>query len=151
MDLVRRVGNKTVVTPEGCWEWQGQTDKKGYGRIWTSRKLGKRRVLATHRVVFGSLIREMGYGNHIHHLCKNKSCHNPSHLVEVGLVAHTRLTPSAPAYTALATGFCKNGHELTPENTYLRKRRQGGRYCKRCGADSHIRARRIKRETKALS
>lgn len=35
---------------------------------------------------------------------------------------------------------CKNGHEFTPQNTYLRP--TGGRQCKRCRADRAAQARR---------
>ena len=60
----------------------------------------------------------------LHHTCGNTWCVNPDHIVaaSAGQKRHRSVIP----------GHCANGHEFTPENTYLDSR--GWRQCKICKA-----------------
>lgn len=69
------------------------------------------------------------------HLCRNRACVRRSHLQPVTNKENVLRGESILAENARKT-HCKNGHELTPENTYMRKRMQGGRMCKLCSAES---------------
>ena len=59
----------------GCWSWTGQTNQKGYGRLWN----GDRLVLA-HRFSFEAHIGPVPDGLEVGHLCRNRRCVNPAHL-----------------------------------------------------------------------
>lgn len=58
-----------------CWEWDGLTDRAGYGRIWDGE-----RVAATHRVAFATWAGPLAPTDHVLHRCDNPPCMNPEHL-----------------------------------------------------------------------
>ena len=66
--------------PDECWEWQGSTNKNGYGITGLNGK-----VFLAHRAVYLELVGPIGddeEGNplQLDHLCANKICVNPNHL-----------------------------------------------------------------------
>lgn len=61
------------------------------------------------------------------HLCFKPSCVNVQHL------AVATLSENAQRQRSAAKTHCKNGHEFTPENTYIRTGfRNGKRTCRTC-------------------
>ena len=68
-----RFEKKVKKTP-GCWTWVGAIAKNGYGVFWLDRK-----NIYAHRFAYGSV----PDGMVIDHLCRNRSCVNPSHLEAV--------------------------------------------------------------------
>lgn len=88
-----------------CWEWRGNKNSKGYGRL-TVRKPGRRSpvgVLA-HRLMLQLLLeRELHPDDEtVEHLCMNTSCINPDHLTLMTRAQNTaamraRVAPAAVA------------------------------------------------------
>lgn len=69
----------TINTKTGCWEWNGTRIPKGYG-MW---HLSGKRIYA-HRHSWEKFYQsKIPKGLQIDHLCRNKSCCNPTHLEAV--------------------------------------------------------------------
>jgi hypothetical protein len=63
----------------GCLIWEGNADPSGYGRT----SLGGR-LQAAHRVAYQLKHRyTLSPSVHLHHVCRNKRCVNPTHLLPV--------------------------------------------------------------------
>ena len=67
--------DKVLVLPGGCWEWVGAKFQHGYGMFWLD---GKQR--RAHRVLYVWTYGEVGLGDDLDHLCRNRACVNPDHL-----------------------------------------------------------------------
>jgi hypothetical protein len=116
-----------------CLIWTGAIDSYGYGVIWDNDHGNNRKV---HRVAY-----ELATGHApagvIDHLCRVRSCAQPSHLEDV-----TERENIARGETGLHNGtktHCKYDHEYTPENTYQRKDHPG-RHCRTCDRERHRKA-----------
>lgn len=113
---------------KSCLEWQGLTDKDGYGRVkvnntdsrahrafyevWNSVKLSPEQVLL--------------------HSCDNPRCFNPAHL-SIGTQAENVKDMDAKGRRVSSNSYithCPNGHEYTSENTAIYK--DGKRRCRTC-------------------
>jgi len=71
---------KYTVKKEGCWEWVGNCDPNGYGRLSAGNWDGKRKPMLAHRISY--MIHNGGIisGKHVLHKCDNPNCVNPEHL-----------------------------------------------------------------------
>jgi hypothetical protein len=97
-----------------CWIWLKSTDKKGYGR----RGLCGYPYLVYRKVweeVNGPVPEDM----ELHHLCGNKLCYRPDHLMCLGRTAHFYLEK-------MTTSLCKRGHQ------YSSVRLRGKKVSRRC-------------------
>lgn len=63
------------VTEGGCWEWCGLRDERGYGRLWTGK-----RVEFAHRVMYRDERGNLPTDADILHQCDNPPCINPAHM-----------------------------------------------------------------------
>ncbi len=143
--FVNRFWSKVEPQDSGCWVWIGSKNGSGYGAIGYKRK----RLLA-HRV---SLILSGGKfaeDEVCDHICRNRSCVNPSHLRAVSKRINSIENSIGPTAKNHAKTHCKRGHELSGENLRLKG---GGRECVACQkqhASSHLPKRdAIRKEMKA--
>jgi hypothetical protein len=119
-----------------CWIWLGPKRGGGYGHV-TRWESGKTVNAVVHLVVYELMRHPIPDGLEIDHLCRNRSCCNPDHLEPVTTTVNIRRGTSPSARNAAAT-VCKNGHVLTPDNTYVRRDGRG-RQCRTCQRANHKR------------
>lgn len=115
--------------PGECVLWVGSVMKNGYGRCGWQGK-----VRLAHRVVWAldkGLDDIQSFGE-LDHLCRNRSCVNPSHLEEVTRKENIVRSNSLSAINSRKT-HCKNGHEFAGENLIINK--SGSRSCRICSRE----------------
>ena len=128
---------------DGCWEWQGAISKRGYGAV---RWEGKTRPV--HRIVWELEIGPIPEGMVIDHLCRNRRCCRLDHL---RVTTHRENIIAGTGFGAVnaAKTHCPQGHEYTPENTYVYKQPKGNwgiqRVCRTCAIARVDRRRKQKR------
>lgn len=107
-----------------CWNWIGAKDSDGYGCFSLNKK-----TLSSHRISYELHVGKIPTDLEIDHLCRNRSCCNPSHLE---VVTHKENTLRGMTITAAYTKrtHCKNGHEYTKEN--ISRSAKNYRRCKKC-------------------
>ena len=113
--------NKSI----SCLDSHGYNITKMQGRNYKVHKL-------SYEVKYG-VVRN---GLELDHLCRNRACYNPDHLEAV---THKENVRRGYNYQRDKT-HCKQGHEFTHDNTYIRT--DGGkRRCKTCQIESSRRYR----------
>lgn len=99
----------------GCWLWTGAVDSRGYGHLAWHGKNAR-----AHRVAFelqhGQIPKGVGYhGTVVMHVCDNKLCCNPAHLV-LGTHADNMADMKAKGRRKTINAGAKNGRaKLTSE------------------------------------
>lgn len=116
-----RFWSKVQSTLSGeCWLWAASVDRDGYGKF--GQPTGG--WVRAHRWAYEHLVGPIPDGLVIDHLCRVRSCVNPSHMEPV--------TPRENTERGLRhdPNQCKYGHEYTPDNVY--RRPDGWRECRIC-------------------
>lgn len=113
--------------PDACWPWMSTINPQGYGRFQTRSYRGDNAHRIAWEIGHASPIPE---GMSLDHLCRNRVCCNPAHLEPV---THRENVVRGVGPTAInaAKTHCVNGHEFTPENTYVFEPRRM-RTCRAC-------------------
>jgi hypothetical protein len=83
-----RWASKVRKMPDGCWQWIGATDSKGYGRFGRGGRAGG--VAIVHRWTYEQFVGPIPTGLTIDHLCRNTSCVNPDHMEPVTRAENVR-------------------------------------------------------------
>lgn len=105
-----------------CWEWTAGHSGNGYAQF----QVGERPHPA-HRIAYLLLIGPIPDGLVLDHLCRNINCVNPAHLEPVTRVENIQRGENHWRNKT----HCPQGHEYTPENTYVYR---GRRQCRTCSA-----------------
>lgn len=131
LKLITRIFSKIQVSKTHfyknvpCWEWTAGCSDSGYGRV------GYQGSSAfAHRLIYQMFVEVIPATLHCDHLCRRPSCVNPVH-IEAVTPDVNRLRSLCASVLNAAKTHCKNGHEFTPENTYVLKS-TGMRNCKIC-------------------
>jgi hypothetical protein len=110
-----------------CLEWRASKNNQGYGVFWINGR---------YRLAYNTLWRwicgPVPDGLELHHLCHNRICVNPWHIVPV-----TKFQNLSDNVQKRKT-HCPQGHEYTLENTsysYGRRQPHGGRHCRACSRE----------------
>ena len=134
-----------------CWLWDAALGRGGYGSF---RSAGQ--SYRAHRYAYELCNGPIPDGLQVDHACHNEDptcqggeqclhrrCINPAHLEAVTGAENTRRGKTTAALNAAKT-HCPQGHEFTPENTYLikpsRTQRNGARGCRACRRAAHARS-----------
>lgn len=118
----------------GCWEWTGNRNSLGYGRV--SRRLnGKLKSFYAHRVSFQLSFGPIPEGLEVCHKCDNPCCVRPDHLW-LGTQAENNRDRHLKGRTARVPEktHCRNGHPFDSVNTRFYVTGSGIRYrvCRTC-------------------
>jgi hypothetical protein len=119
-----RFAAKVREDENGCLRWQGYIDRDGYGKFWDGEK-----ITYAHRVAHELFIGPIPDGYEVDHLCRVRDCVQWRHLEAVPPQVNNARSTS-PTAMKLRNTTCPQGHEFTPENTYLDPR--NGRQCREC-------------------
>jgi hypothetical protein len=150
-EWLTRVISQSVLTPGGCWVWQGPVNTKGYGtNSWRSKSQ------TIHRRVF-----ELTRGVRLTteqfacHTCDERRCWNPAHLFQGDAKANNNDCAGKGRHHNAVKTHCKYGHEFTPENTTYSDTGTGSiaRGCKTCDrirskSESYVKWRRAYQKRK---
>lgn len=132
------------IQPEtNCWLYTGKT-RNGYGVLILTRRLDDdhiwNRNAYAHIVAYETKHGFVPSGKCLHHICKNKSCINPSHLelLDIGIhpKRHSGINHQMPYST-----HCRHGHLWNETNTYSYLNKQTGHPSRQCRECWRIRSR----------
>lgn len=123
MNTMEKLLTRVEKVSNGCWEWRGYVNKKGYGQ--TSLK-GRDWA---HRIFYRHFKGAIPQGTEIDHVCKNRVCVNPDHLEAVSHRENQRRGNSWVGRNYRKT-HCPKQHPYSKENTYINP--LGARVCRTC-------------------
>ncbi len=78
-------GSIIIDEQTGCWLWQKNRDRHGYGVKWLNR-----RTVKVHRISYSLFTGDIPDGLQVQHICHVRHCCNPAHL-KVGTVKDNAL------------------------------------------------------------
>ena len=84
--LSRVLAKIKIVEPFCCWQWCGYCDA-GYGQVYDERI---KRSSQAHRYVYEKLVGPIPEGLTLEHLCRNRACCWPGHLIPMTGEDNTR-------------------------------------------------------------
>jgi transposase len=121
--------------PHECWPWLAARQPDGYGLFHTSdgRHWGAHRY--AYEVTYGPIPQCLVIDHVRARGCNRTDCVNPAHLEAVTQAVNIERGINRAVLSAsfASQTHCRHGHELTPENTYVRPIGNGQyRRCRKC-------------------
>lgn len=110
-----------------CWLWIANRTSAGYGNFYY-----RGNQWLAHRFSYENSFGCIPDGLQLHHICRNKLCVNPEHLIAMTQRENLLQDSNTIAFINSSKTLCKNGHELTANNLTLSGLRQKERRCKIC-------------------
>ena len=114
-----------VLNKNQCWLWKSALAPNGYGKFSINNY-----PCSAHRISFeickGIIPEELV----IDHICRNRSCVNPSHLRAVTYRINNIENSDSVAAKNINKTHCAQGHEYSKDNTKIRKSK--ARECRIC-------------------
>lgn len=141
-DRKRHIDSRIEVDGSGCWLYAGCINSDGYGIV------GGRGEYV-HRLQYERYVGPIPDGLQLDHLCRVRHCVNPAHLEPVTSRENSMRSSITIAARNAAKTHCPRNHEYTPENTYVDRKRGGGRQCRACTLDRAARAWRSRKAAEA--
>lgn len=123
--LPKAIRAKILAADSGCCLWTGAQFTTGYGLLNYEGKLWK-----AHRLIWTLVNGPIPPRIHCLHHCDTPLCVNPSHLFLGTNRDNQQDKASKGRHWQQKKTHCPQGHEYTPENTYLPP--SGGRKCCIC-------------------
>ena len=107
------------IPESGCWIWCYYVNHNGYGHL-----MYQGNCYRAHRVSYQCFVGPIPDGMEIDHLCRVRSCVNPSHLEVVDRLENRRRggAPGGALYTRPT--HCRVGHALTGTNIIKKSERR---------------------------
>ena len=129
-----------LIDNNGCWNYQGNLDKDGYGRFYVPGTSGIRAHRASYESFFGPIPK----GMYVCHKCDNQSCINPKHLF-LGTPKDNSIDMSQKNRCKKQNGELHHNAKLNDEEVLLI------RFMRRLGADNHFIANQFEISHKLVS
>lgn len=127
---VRLLRSLTRSPANGCLEWSGVTNRRGYGRLQVQG-----RMVLTHRLAWELANGSIPEGMNVLHRCDNPPCCDPEHLFlgtqkdnVADMIAKGRKVHGQRAKT-----HCPRNHPYDEQNTYITAK--GWRSCIQCARE----------------
>lgn len=132
--VLERFLSKIKIAENGCWEWLGAHNDKGYGHFDVGSR-NSRKTMITHIYSYETFVGPIPEGKELDHTCRNRGCVNPDHLEPVTHIENCRRGDAG--IKDRSKTHCPQGHPYDEENTYIDYR--GYRVCRICMRDSQKR------------
>lgn len=138
MSDISRLMEKITIDENGCWLFAKSVQSNGYGKIWDGS-----RVVYAHRFSYELHVGKIPKGLDLDHLCRNRSCVNPSHLEPVSRSENLKRGDAGKhlAEEQAQKTHCPRGHPYSGENLVTDGKR---RACRVCNKEKYSRYRQKK-------
>lgn len=137
--------------PNGCIEWIGTRNNKGYGMIVVGYRCRKSSpngavMRRAHRVVWEIFVGDVPDGLCLDHLCRNRACVLPSHIEQVTVGENVRR--GEVRFNSKPQTHCRRGHAFVDQRPIANGHRKT---CRICAYAAHARYKSRRAAEKSIS